>query len=243
MRAEQPVSVVVFAPHPDDEVIAVGGTICWHRAHGDRVAIVFSTDGSASHAAVLGIHDDPRPEVLAQIRQGEARAAAAELRVNPDDVLLLHFTDTKLSSEMELFTAAVVDVLHRHPEVSTIYLPDPDREMNADHRITGIAVLKAVQHLQLSPRLFKYVVWDKDLEQAFMFQNRLDLPCCIDDSEAVEQVDITPFHREKLNAMAQHRTQVEMFSRSQVRPVVPAWLMNKMSDQKYEQFRVHSLTR
>lgn len=39
-------TVFVFAPHPDDEAIAAGGTMARHRANGDRVVIAFSTDGS-----------------------------------------------------------------------------------------------------------------------------------------------------------------------------------------------------
>jgi len=31
--------VIVFAPHPDDEVIATGGTICRHREAGDREVV------------------------------------------------------------------------------------------------------------------------------------------------------------------------------------------------------------
>ncbi len=234
--------VFVFAPHPDDETIAAGGAICHHRESSDEVYIVFSTDGSESHSAVLGIHADPCPEELAAIRQGEAIAAAETLGVPADHVILLHFKDTQLATQTEDLTRDIKSLLMAHRDVGTIYLPDPDRELNADHRITGRTILAVVHDLQLAPRLLKYVVWDKDVEREFKFQNRLDSPTTINDYEPTEIIDITRFHSTKLDAMAKHRTQVEFFCKAQVRPVVPVWLMEKLARQTVEHFRVHPLT-
>ncbi len=233
-------TILVFAPHPDDETIAVGGTICRHREQGDQVSIVFSTDGSESHAAVLGIHSDPCPQELAQIRQKEAISAAAALGVPDTNVFLLQFQDTQLASQKDALTLAIRTVLHTHRDVSAIYLPDPDRELNADHRITGAAVLDAVRELQITPRLLKYVVWDKDVEEAFQFQNRLDVPVQVNDLEQNEVIDISRYHTAKLHAMGKHKTQVELFSKAQTRPVVPVSLMKKLSTQTFEKFRIHS---
>lgn len=232
--------VVVFAPHPDDEVIATGGTICRHREAGDRVIIVFATDGSESHAAVLGIHSDPSPAELAVIRQREAVAAAAALGVPADDVVFLHRQDTQLANQAGELAAGIAEVLQAHRSVSTVYLPDPDRELNADHRMTGQTVLARVRAAGLTPRLLKYVVWDGDVERAFQFENRLATPAQIDDSEQVERVDIQHQHRRKLEAMAQHRTQVELFSVRQTRAVIPLELKNRIERQTVETFRVHA---
>ena len=40
--------VLVFAAHPDDEVLGMGGTIAVHTDAGDQVRIVVVTDGSST---------------------------------------------------------------------------------------------------------------------------------------------------------------------------------------------------
>lgn len=238
--ADDPKLVVVFAPHPDDEVIATGGTIARHREAGDRVIIVYATDGSESHAAVLGIHADPSPAELTIIRQGEALEAAAALGVPAGDVVFLHRQDTQLANEAGELAAGVEKVFADHRGVSTVYLPDPDRELNADHRMTGQTVLAHVRAAGLTPRLLKYTVWDREVERAFEFANRLDAPAQVDDSEQVERIDIRNQHRRKLDAMAKHRTQVELFSPRQTRAVVPDELKHRIEQLTVETFRVHA---
>ena len=40
--------VIVFAAHPDDDVLGMGGTIGLHATHGDEVRVVCVTDGSST---------------------------------------------------------------------------------------------------------------------------------------------------------------------------------------------------
>jgi len=84
-RTDLAQSCVVLAPHPDDEVLACGGTIARKRELGAAVRIVFATDGSRSHPGI-----DPA-EMRAQ-RHAEAIEAAAILGVGADH---LHFLDVE----------------------------------------------------------------------------------------------------------------------------------------------------
>ena len=62
-------NVLVVAPHPDDETIGCGGTLCLHQQRGDRVVVVFLTSGE------LGLKHLP-PQEAWTIREKEANAAA-----------------------------------------------------------------------------------------------------------------------------------------------------------------------
>ncbi len=71
VTAEGP--IWVLAPHPDDEVAGVGGTIFAHRAAGDKVQVIVVSDGQKSRA--LGLP----PARVAEVRRAEAEAAAQVL--------------------------------------------------------------------------------------------------------------------------------------------------------------------
>jgi len=65
-------NILVIAPHPDDEAIGCGGSICLHVERGDRVVAVFLTSGE------LGLKH-LSPAQAWGIREGEARCAARVL--------------------------------------------------------------------------------------------------------------------------------------------------------------------
>src|SRR5690348_632327 len=67
-------NVLVIAPHPDDESIGCGGTICAHAGHGDRVTVVFLTSGE------LGLRELTKEEAW-RVRELEAEKAADILGV------------------------------------------------------------------------------------------------------------------------------------------------------------------
>lgn len=62
--------VWVIAPHPDDEAVGCGGTLLRHRAAGDRVIVVYVTDGRRAFWSGLS------PDEVAEQRRAEAAAAA-----------------------------------------------------------------------------------------------------------------------------------------------------------------------
>jgi LmbE family N-acetylglucosaminyl deacetylase len=232
--------VMVFSPHPDDDVIACGGTIRARVRAGARVVIVYSTDGSMSHAAVLGIHRDPSPQELIKIRQAEAAAAAGMLGVAMANLHFLGFPDTRLADCLPEFAAMLRKVLEAHPGAGEIYLPHEVRELNADHQATGETVLSCVRELGLTPRIRKFVVWDQRTEDEFAFVNRRQAPGSASggrpDGERLVQVDIAADLGLKRAAMAEHRTQVTLYSPSQSRPVVPREFQARVLSRTVEEF-------
>src|SRR5215470_14613399 len=51
----RPQSIVIFAPHPDDEVIGCAGVIMQALARGARVKVVAITNGDGFPAAAAGV--------------------------------------------------------------------------------------------------------------------------------------------------------------------------------------------
>ena len=109
--------VLVFAPHPDDEVAGPGGVLAMHAAQGDAVRVCVTTDG------VTGDPDrrfDARQ--YAELRRGESRAGLALLGVH--DVQFWGFPDSCVLSDADLergVQMAAAAIAQYAPQV--VYLP------------------------------------------------------------------------------------------------------------------------
>ncbi|HYZ78589.1 MAG TPA: PIG-L family deacetylase [Gaiellaceae bacterium] len=114
--------MLVFAAHPDDEILGMGGTIALHAAvHGDETRIVCVTDGSSSQY--------PNDAALRERKNEEARLAARELGV--EDYVHLDLPDMRLDTVAHVDLNRIVEghVRDLCPEI--VYAPHPD--VNRDH--------------------------------------------------------------------------------------------------------------
>jgi LmbE family N-acetylglucosaminyl deacetylase len=94
-------SVLVVAPHPDDETVACGGLALVALKAGARVSVVFLTSGDGLEWDILLSHA-PLPEpkkmiALGKRRMGEARDAAALLGIPSENLYFLGYPDAGLS--------------------------------------------------------------------------------------------------------------------------------------------------
>lgn len=142
-----PARVLVFAAHPDDEVLGMGGTIAVHAVErGDAVRIVCVTDGSSTQYP-----DDAAKQAQ---KEGEATRAAAELGV--EDYVHLDFPDMKLDTLAHVEINRVVEEHVRALEPVIVYTPHPD--VNYDHRALFDSVVVATRPVpgQVVQRLLTY---------------------------------------------------------------------------------------
>ncbi|HUI62095.1 MAG TPA: PIG-L family deacetylase [Steroidobacteraceae bacterium] len=91
-------SLLVVAPHPDDESLCCAGVIQRVLAAGGRVSIVWITSGDASELDLIVVEKSlfVKPALLRDLalkRMQEARAAAAVLGVSPDRLYFLGYPD------------------------------------------------------------------------------------------------------------------------------------------------------
>ena len=118
-------SVLIFAPHNDDEVIGVGGTIRKHVLSGDIVTVCEITSG-------------PRYKLL----QEEARRAHARLGINESVFLNLPVGGLRNLTQSEI-NNNVAEVVNRiKPEVA--YIPFIG-DMHIDHRETVESAMVALR--------------------------------------------------------------------------------------------------
>jgi glucosamine-6-phosphate deaminase len=157
--AVYPKRILIFSPHPGDDVLAMGGTLLRLAEHRHDVHIAYQVSGSGSvkdevlqryldfHQHVGGgaiLHnrlDDPVQvnALKAAICRAEARAAARVCQVNPDS---LHFLDLpfyekagdvyrRVSPEDIAITARLLDEIKPHQIYAAGDLADP----HGTHRI------------------------------------------------------------------------------------------------------------
>ena len=114
--------VLVFAAHPDDEVLGMGGTIAVHVERGDEVRVVVVTDGSSTQY--------PGDDETRARKESEALRAAAELGVA--DYVHLDLPDMRLDTLAHVEVNEVVEEHVRDLGAERVYTPHPD--VNLDHR-------------------------------------------------------------------------------------------------------------
>src|SRR5579864_4460621 len=103
--SNRPESIVVFAPHPDDEVISCAGIIMQALARGARVKVVDITSGDGFGAAAAGVTHKAVNQVgpddffaLSRLRQTQSRNALEILGGKADDLTILGYPDGDLGN-------------------------------------------------------------------------------------------------------------------------------------------------
>ncbi|MFQ5590079.1 MAG: PIG-L deacetylase family protein [Phycisphaerae bacterium] len=144
-------SSIVFAPHFDDETLGCGGTIIKKKAVGADVRIVFMTDGTASHSGLLPT------DTLAEMRTREGLAAARVLGVEPHDVFLLGFVDSRLGVQYDAAERRVAEIL-RECRPQTVFIPYRHDQL-ADHVATNGIVSSALRCCKHDVIVYEYPIW------------------------------------------------------------------------------------
>lgn len=142
---------IVFAPHPDDEVLGCGGTIIRKRRAGAAVTVVFMTDGSASHPELMS------GEEMKRLRAAEALAACGVLGVASEHVIFLDFPDGRMGEQLSEAVQRVRELLDRL-RPAEVFIPHY-HDGSPDHLATTTAVLAAANAYHGEATVYEYPVW------------------------------------------------------------------------------------
>ena len=180
-RSVPPGRVLVFAPHPDDEVAGPGGVLALHRAQGDAVRVVITTDGTSG---------DPdrryEPATYAAMRHAESRAGLHELGV--DDVTFWGFPDGHVLSDVDVENGvrmAISALVQFRPNV--VYLPW-ELDGHGDHRAVHVVVTRALERTGFTGLALGYEIWNAMIPDVI--------------------VDTTAVFAKKVAAMRAHASQI-----------------------------------
>jgi len=192
-------SMVVLAPHPDDESLGCGGTIIRLRQLGLPVHVIFVSDGTMSHP-----NSPTYPaERLRDRREAEAREALNRLGVESTACTFMRLPDTAVPTpDMPGFADAVATLtdLLAQIEPETVLVPW-ERDPHRDHRATW-QLLQAVRtkDRHTSFRVLEYLIWLWELGRPD------DMPR--PDERRVWQVPIDTVITQRDEAIAAHVSQV-----------------------------------
>ena len=170
--------VLVLAPHPDDEAIGCGGMLIRHAGQGDRVRVVFVTDGAAGDP--LGYYAGLDYKGL---RRQEAKRAAEALGV--EELLFLDYPDGRLVEIQGLAEHLRRLVVADPPSV--IYSPSVG-EVHPDHWAVAVALEQALRGAQTSATVYHYEIWAA--------------------IEPTHLIDITAVWNQKRSAVKQYQSQL-----------------------------------
>jgi LmbE family N-acetylglucosaminyl deacetylase len=142
-------SVLVVAPHPDDEVIGAFGLMRLLRRRGARVRVVIVTDGAGSHP---NSRKWQRARLVAT-RARETRGALRRIGIGAGDVRFLALPDGGLGAGGGSVRRALARALAQARGHDLLVIPARDDD-HPDHRVVSnvAAACPAIRRLE-------YLVW------------------------------------------------------------------------------------
>jgi LmbE family N-acetylglucosaminyl deacetylase len=135
-------SIVVLAPHIDDETISCGGTIRQHTSRGDTVTVVFLTDGSRCANASPGI---------VERREAEAQRAVGHV-LGVQHLLFWRYPDQGLNLASGMLARLETLLSELSPDL--LYVPT-SWDRHPDHIAAANVSASALRHVKQSVRIYE----------------------------------------------------------------------------------------
>ena len=126
--------ILVVAAHPDDEILGCGGTMAHHIVKGNKVHIVFMSDGVSSRV--------DKDSLLYDIKKRKQSSLEASAILGTKKPIFLGFPDNQMD------TCSMLEITQKLENVIYEIKPDivythHDKDLNIDHQLTSQAVMTA----------------------------------------------------------------------------------------------------
>jgi len=203
--------IIIFAPHPDDEVLGCGGTIARKIKEGDDVVVIFMTDGSNSHLHEFGIASKPSPQELRIIRKEEAIKANGILGVKAKNLVFFGIEDRTLNSNKNSARKKVMRIMKKISPIE-VYFPS-EKDLHIDHKTTNEIINNLLNTHFPDIKKFQYTIWSNEEWNELERVKKHDTICIVDISEFLDL---------KKKAIEEYVSQITIFSNKQKRPILDA---------------------
>ena len=182
---------IVIAPHPDDEVLGVGGTLMRRKAEGEKMAWLIVT-GITSEA---GWSDN-------KIKQRADEIKRVSVLFGFDSVFELNFPTTQLDQVSMSDLVASISNVFKTVEPEEVFVPHPS-DIHTDHRIVFDAVASCTKWFRY-PSVKRVLAYETLSETDFgLGTNQAFRPNVF--------VNIEPYLAEKLQAMDIYVSELGVF--------------------------------
>lgn len=148
-------SILVIAPHPDDEIIGIGGYLIDRIRSGKRVAIVYLTDGEKSL-------EELEPSVVALERHNLTCNVLSRLGLPEEHVRWLHLPDgsiPRLGSDRFEHAKSQIEAIISDISPDAIFVTHPLDTWPYDHVAAFELTEKAVHAAGVRCSIYGYWVW------------------------------------------------------------------------------------
>jgi N-acetylglucosamine malate deacetylase 1 len=181
--------ILVLSPHPDDDVIGMGGTIAKKIDEGFKVHIIYVTNGKGS--ARIGDFANLSDADFISTREKEAQLALQKLCPVPKKLSFqfLRLNSSDLSGNPSLFKTELKQIFSKE-DYKEIYIPALN-DRHKTHIACSSLLLEVTTELNTNRQIFGYETWS-----AIAF-----------DSPSVLVIDISNYIENKRSAIQAHQSQ------------------------------------
>ena len=192
---DEPESILVVTPHPDDSESGAGGTIARWCAEGKKVTLVVCTNGDK------GTSDRSiDPADLAALREKETLEAARIYGLA--GVEFLRFPDLGLEDNDEFRERIVWQIRKHKPDIVLTIDPERSHIRHRDHYMAGRVTLDAI-----FPYSRDHLSYPEHLEQG-LDTHRVDEIWLFRPQDPDTYIDVTDYFETRQNALHSHLSQV-----------------------------------
>ena len=151
-------AILVFAAHPDDEILGAGGTIAKYASEGKEVVtIIFSFgEGSDPTAWTLGVPISD-PVYLTSTRAKES--VKASKMIGTKEVIFLGLRDQKFAEDIKRKDKIIKEILERY-QPSQIFTHCPD-DPHPAHRLVANLIKDCIKEANLKsrPKMYTFTIF------------------------------------------------------------------------------------